>query len=139
MSPPERINLLNRVTNFLGYFSLGLGTIEAVAPGALARGLGLDGRVGLLRLYGAREIGAGAALLTQTNTATWLWARVVGDALDIVTLLPALHKTNAKRGNAGVALGSVVAITAVDVWAALQWSRTAEGEHLSPIAGEDAS
>lgn len=133
MSTPQMTNLLNRVTNFLGYFSLGLGGLEAVAPGALARSLGLSDRAGLVRLYGAREIGAGAALLTQTNTATWLWARVAGDALDIATLIPALRRTNSRRGNAGVALGSVIAVTGIDLWAALHWSRAARGEGQSPV------
>ncbi|MBZ9715214.1 hypothetical protein [Deinococcus multiflagellatus] len=123
MTTPSPTTALNRVTNFLGYFSLGLGGLEAAAPGALARTLGMEGREGLLRLYGAREIGVGTALLTQTGTGKWLWARVAGDVLDIATLLPALGATNPKRANAGVALASVVAVTGVDLWAALQWAK----------------
>ncbi|PTA68411.1 hypothetical protein [Deinococcus arcticus] len=101
MTTSQPNTALNRVTNFLGYFSLGLGGLEAAAPGALARTLGLEGRQGLLRLYGVREIGAGAALLTQTGTGKWLWSRVAGDVLDIATLLPALSTRNPKRTNAG--------------------------------------
>lgn len=113
----------NRAASFLGWFSIGLGTLEAAAPGVLGRTLGLKHHSGLLRFYGLRELSAGASLLTQTGTPLWLWARVGGDALDIVTLALALNNRNPKRANAGVALASVLAITGLDLWTAVQLSR----------------
>ena len=60
----------------LGWFSLGLGLYELLAPEHLSRVLGLEGREGLLRFYGLREIGAGLGIfLTQPNPAPWVWGR----------------------------------------------------------------
>lgn len=114
------LNAANRLSTFLGYFSIGLGTFEAVAPQVLANWLGLKDRAGLLRLYGLREIGAGGALLTQTTTTGWMWARVAGDAVDIATLAVALNPANPKRGNAQIALAAVLGITALDLWTAIR-------------------
>lgn len=101
----------------LGGFSLGLGLAEMLAPGALARTLGLRGGESLLRGYGAREIFAGLLTLSP-NRRLGLWSRVAGDALDIGTLVPAVGGGNPKRGNAGIALAMVLGITALDVIAA---------------------
>lgn len=124
---PQTLNTANRAITFLGWFSLGLGTLEAMAPGVLGRTLGLEDRRVLLRLYGLRELSAGAGLLAYTKTPLLLWARVAGDALDILTLAPALRSGNARRRNAGVALASVLAITGLDIWTALQITRHEAG------------
>ena len=124
---PQTLNTANRAITFLGWFSLGLGTLEAMAPGVLGRTLGLEDRRVLLRLYGLRELSAGAGLLAYTKTPLLLWARVAGDALDILTLAPALRSGNARRRNAGVALASVPAITGLDIWTALQITRHEAG------------
>ncbi|ANE44505.1 hypothetical protein [Deinococcus puniceus] len=124
---PRTLNTANRAANFLGWFSIGLGTLEAVAPAALGRTLGLERHTTLLRLYGVRELTAGGAILTQTTTPQWLWARVAGDAMDIATLALALGPQNEKRANAAAALVAVVGITALDIWTALQLTRHGAG------------
>ncbi len=107
----------------LAWFSLGLGLYELLTPGHLSRVLGLEGREGLLRFYGLREIGAGLGIfLTQPNPAPWVWGRVGGDALDLATLGAALKPDNPKRGNAALALGSVVGITVLDLLCGQQLS-----------------
>jgi len=108
----------------LAWFSLGLGLYETVAPGHLSRPLGREGREGLLRFYGFREIGAGAGIFaSQPNPAPWVWARVGGDALDLATLGRALGPDSSKRRNAFIALASVVLVTALDIACARQLSR----------------
>ncbi len=111
----------------LGWFSLGLGLYEVAAPGHLSRTLGLEGKEGLLRFYGLREITAGLGIfLMQPNPAPWVWARVGGDGLDLATLTAALLRPdNPKRGNAGIALASVVGVTALDVLCARRLSVSA--------------
>lgn len=112
-----------KVAMGLGWFSLGLGLYETLAPGHLARTLGLEGREGLLRFYGLREIGAGLGIfLTQPNPVPWVWARVAGDALDLGTLSLALGPDNPRRGNAAMALGSVIGVTVLDVLCGQQLS-----------------
>ena len=63
----------------LGWFSIGLGLAEVIAPRDLARLTGFSGepRV-LLRLFGLREMASGVGLLTQHRPAPWMWGRVGG-------------------------------------------------------------
>lgn len=48
----------------LGWFSIGLGLIELLAPHTVSRSLGRQGHERIIRLYGAREIANGIGLLT---------------------------------------------------------------------------
>ena len=57
----------------------------------IARTLGLYGKRSLLRLFGLREVMAGVLTLS-VDKQVGLWSRVAGDALDIVTILPALRR-----------------------------------------------
>ncbi len=101
----------------LGWFSIALGAVELFAPHALTRFLGMEGKEGLLRAYGAREIAAGMTSLS-TEKVAGLWSRVGGDILDIATLLPAYREDNPKKRNVGLALAAVAAITLVDLGSA---------------------
>jgi hypothetical protein len=104
----------------LGWFSIGLGVCELFAGRRLARALGLEDRTALVRLYGLREIAIGIAIFASGERAVWLWARVAGDALDLLTLTAALNRGNPKRRNAAIAVGNVAAVTALDVLTARQ-------------------
>src|SRR4051812_10089686 len=77
----------------LGWFSIGLGVAELVAPRQITRALGMEGREGLVRAYGAREIVAGVLSLS-TEKDIGLWSRLAGDALDIVCLASAYRADN---------------------------------------------
>lgn len=104
----------------LGWFSLALGAVELLAPGAIKRHVGTPGSPLLLQAYGLREIGAGAAILLSDRPVGMVWGRVVGDALDIATLVPALHPDNPHRAGAVGAMAFVLGATALDVAVALQ-------------------
>jgi len=99
----------------LGWFSIGLGLAEVMAPQSLARFLGMDGHAGLIRLYGMREITAGVGILAQDDPTPWIWGRVAGDALDLATLAAGLERDNPRRGNVTLALAAVAGVTALDV------------------------
>ena len=114
---PSSLTNADRVARALGWFSLGLGLTELVAPGMITRAIGLDGRTGLVRAYGAREIGAGIASLS-VDRSLGLWSRVAGDALDIATVTTALRRDNPKRGAAGLALAMLAGVMLVDLVAA---------------------
>lgn len=108
----------------LGWFSVGLGVFELLGAGGLARTLGMRGQENLIRGYGLREIGNGIGLLTAQDPAPWMWGRVGGDALDVLTLALQVTPRNRQRGSAVAALGMVAGIAAVDTWCA---SRLSEG------------
>lgn len=108
----------------LGWFSIGLGLAELLAPRLMARATGLDGREILLRAYGLREIANGIALLVARRPAPWVWARVAGDALDLATLGERLrHADGARRGQTAAALVATAGVAAVDVGCALALGR----------------
>lgn len=99
----------------LGWFSIGLGAVELLAPRYVASALGMQGRERLLQAYGVREVAAGMAILTARDQTPWVLGRVAGDALDLATLAPALHESNPKRGAVAVAIGAVAAVTLLDL------------------------
>ena len=60
----------------LGWFSIGLGLAEILAPRALTRGLGMEGHEQIVRAYGVREIATGIGILSSTHPVPWIWGRV---------------------------------------------------------------
>jgi hypothetical protein len=99
----------------LGWFSIGLGLVELLAPRSVARHLGMEERTALIQAFGARELATGVAILTQHDPKPWILGRVGGDMLDIVTLVRGFHDDNPRRGNVGLALIAVLGVTVLDV------------------------
>jgi len=99
----------------LGWFSIGLGLAELLAPRALTRGLGMEGNEQIVQAYGVREIATGIGILSSNQPAPWIWGRVGGDALDIATLAAGLQQDNPKKDNVELALVAVAGVTALDV------------------------
>lgn len=102
----------------LGGAGILLGLAEFVAPKRFGALVGMEPRAMLLRVYGLREIASGVAVLVQRNPAPSLWARVGGDAVDLVTLGAGLARSNRPKRRLGVAFGAVAAIGALDAVAA---------------------
>ncbi len=125
---PSSVTPADTFAKALGWFSIALGLVELVAPGRITEAVGLEGRQGLIRGYGARELVAGMQTLS-VDKSTGLASRVIGDLIDIATLVPALSTQNPKRGNAVLALGLVAAITALDSKAYLAVRATHRRDH----------
>jgi hypothetical protein len=111
---PSSLDATDRLARALGWFSIGLGLTELLAPRALTRALAMEGSETLVRAYGLREIGAGIMTLSP-DKGIGLQSRVAGDALDIATLLAAMRRDNPKRGNVAIALAMVVGVTLLDI------------------------
>ena len=101
-NPLQRIRAARRnpppgptgLVTFLAAFSIGLGLGELLATRKLTSALGMSGSEGLVKAYGAREIGAG--LLTLVAPTAGIASRIAGDALDMaasLALCPAQHPT----------------------------------------------
>lgn len=99
----------------LGWFSIGLGAVELLAPRTLASAFGMGGRERLLQAYGVREVASGMAILAAQDPLPWVWGRVAGDALDLATLAPTLDESNSQRQAAAIAVGAVTAVLLVDL------------------------
>ncbi|MBV8511626.1 MAG: hypothetical protein JO289_15830 [Xanthobacteraceae bacterium] len=109
----------DKLARALGWFSIGLGLAELIAPNSITRALGLRGKEGLVRSYGAREIAAGVLSLS-TEKQAGLWSRVAGDGLDAATLASGLRNDNPQRNNVAFALMMVLGIAALDIAVAQQ-------------------
>jgi len=117
----------------LGWFSVGLGAAEIVAPVAVAKIAGARLRprtTATLRLLGVRELVSGLGILSKTRLAAWLWARVAGDAIDLALLAKTLlnpRNPRSSRKRTISAIASVVGITALDVRSAVECTRRERG------------
>ncbi len=116
---PEWIAQLNfdekQAAQALGWFSIGLGLAEIATPGLLSLITGTKKRPFLMSLFGAREIAAGAGILTSNDPAPWLWARVLGDLMDLSALGIALFGQRKARLRTLAATAAVAGVTAVDL------------------------
>src|SRR5688572_26476184 len=128
-----------RLARALGWFSIGLGLAEVVAPHSVARLVGLeddDGNRRLLRGMGMREIASGIGILSQRRPTPWVWSRVAGDALDLALLGSALRSENSQKGRVVAATAAVLGVTALDVYCGTQLHRNADG-HAVGSAGDN--
>ncbi len=113
-----------RLARGLGWFSIGLGVAEVVAPRGLTKLIGVRGdHSGLVRLLGMREIASGIGILAQRRPAASLWSRVGGDAMDLALLGTAFTLPKSNRGRLAAATAAVAGVTALDVLCSQQLSR----------------
>lgn len=107
----------DQLARALGWFSIGLGAMELLAPRRVTEVLGMEGRETLVRAFGVREILSGIMSLSVDKNAG-LWARVGGDGLDAAALLSGLTSDNPRKGNIALALLMVGGIAMLDYRAA---------------------
>ncbi|WP_313536818.1 hypothetical protein [Sphingomonas sp.] len=107
----------------LGVFSIGLGIAELAASKRIARGLSAEDHDGVVRAFGARELLAGAALLSGPAHGVRVWNRVAGDAMDIAALGLAARRAPQNKAVWG-AIAFVAAATAIDIVTAIGLDRT---------------
>jgi uncharacterized membrane protein len=114
----------------LGWFSIGLGVAELLAPRRLSKSIGASGdHAALTRVLGLREITSGIGILThQPRPAGWLWSRVVGDVMDLALLGAAFGGSRAKRSRLAVATAAVAGVTVADILASRQTSERKNGQ-----------
>lgn len=117
------------LTRGLGWFSLGLGLAQVVAPERVVRLVGAPvtgTSVLITRLMGAREISHGLGVLSSARPVPWMWTRVAGDVLDLGLLSRAGGASGSRPVRVAGAMAAVVGTTAADVFDALQLRDRAE-------------
>jgi hypothetical protein len=105
----------------LGWFSIGLGLFQFMAPHRITRAFGVRGSEHVVRAYGARELASGMLTLS-TEKKAGLTSRVIGDGLDLVTLMGMLAYGNPRRQNVKTALLMVAGIAVIDLIATQAFS-----------------
>ncbi|MGI3903403.1 MAG: hypothetical protein ACRYGP_19940 [Janthinobacterium lividum] len=113
----------------LGWFSIGLGLVETLAPAAVCRVTGLRGRTKLVRAYGLRELASGVAILGSHDPTPWIWGRIGGDAMDFATLVADLDSDNPRRGKVIAALAVASGVALLDALCVQEFH---ESKRLSP-------
>jgi hypothetical protein len=117
MAVAVRVRDKDSLAQFLGWFSIGLGTAEIAAPRTVCKLVGAEGNglaPKLMRVTGVRQITQGTGILVRPRPTVWLWSRVVGDALDLSLLV--LMAVKNRRGRTAVAIANVLAVTVPDVY-----------------------
>jgi uncharacterized membrane protein len=112
-----------RLAKALGWFSLGLGLTELMAPRRLGRLIGVErGRGRTLQAFGLREILTGLGILNQARMPAWLWARTGGDLLDLAYLGSTLFGGKRNRSRVAVAAAAVLGVAMLDLLSSRQMS-----------------
>ncbi|HEV2668286.1 MAG TPA: hypothetical protein VG324_25440, partial [Blastocatellia bacterium] len=118
-----------KIARGLGWFSIGRGVAQIVAPRRLAKLIGVRGNYsGLLRVLGAREIASGIGILTGRRpdafpNAFWMWSRVGGNAIDLALLGAASRLKKSNRGRIALATAAVAGVAALDAICSQRLSR----------------
>lgn len=111
-----------RLATFLGWFSIGLGLAEALAPRSVARLIGVNEHDNekLLRGLGVREIASGIGILTTPRPTEAVMSRVFGDMMDLALLGTAMTSKDTDKTKLGAAIAAVAGVTALDLMCSQQ-------------------
>ncbi|HJV86123.1 MAG TPA: SRPBCC family protein [Noviherbaspirillum sp.] len=113
------------LAKLLGWFSIGLGVAQLLAPRGVSQAAGVGERPRTMRMVGVREIASGVGILARPRQSGWIWARVAGDAIDLALLALAGRSAQAQRRRVTLATAAVAGITALDVLSGIQNQRMA--------------
>jgi uncharacterized membrane protein len=122
-----RARRADKLAQGLGWFSIGLGTAQILAPRAMSRLVGVkdaDGNKALMRALGLREISAGIGLLMDQKPTGFAAARVAGDAMDLALMVNTLTTPENDKGRALFATAFVIGAGLLDVLATEELATT---------------
>ena len=113
-----------RLASGLGWFGIGLGLAEILAPRRLAHTIGVSSQHHwLIRAMGVREIANGIGIVAFPSSPTGVWGRVAGDIIDLACLGAAFTSGRSNRARLMTAATAVAGATALDVLCAQQLTR----------------
>jgi uncharacterized membrane protein len=105
----------DQVAKALGWFSIGLGLAELIAPKRMAKATGLNKGASMMPLLGLREIASGIGILANQKPAGWVWSRVAGDAMDLAVLGAGFKSRQSDPTRLAIATAMVAGVTVADI------------------------
>jgi uncharacterized membrane protein len=115
----------------LGWFSIGLGLAELLAPRKVGDAIGVNGHDELIRAYGVREMISGVGILMNERPQPgWLWSRVAGDVVDLGSLAAAMRSGDSDRQRNNMAMAMVLGVTVLDVLCASRLQQSSRRNEL---------
>jgi uncharacterized membrane protein len=112
----------------LGWFSVGLGLAQLIAPrgvAGLTLGVSDRRRAAAMRGAGMRELAVGLGILGRRRPAGFLWARVAGDLMDLAMLGEALRSRRTEKTRVLASAAAVLGVTLLDLKTSIDMSRQA--------------
>lgn len=125
-----------QLAKVLGWFSIGLGLAQLLAPRGVSRAIGVQDSPKLMRTLGAREIASGVGILSQRRPANWLWTRVAGDAMDLALLGAAARAPRSLRGRIGWATAAVAGVAVLDLLSSIDNTQRKQMGQGPTVTGE---
>lgn len=108
-----------RLSWALGWVNVGMAVAELSFPEGLCRVMGAPKRYSwLMRSLGLRELTIGLGLLLQPHRREWVWARTVGDVMDMALLAGTLRLPRVDKAWQGALAAATVVSALVDLYAA---------------------
>jgi uncharacterized membrane protein len=123
------------LARFLGWFSVGLGVTEILAPRELARAIGVRDNYGFLPTAGIRELAGGIGILAQRRPTGFLWARVAGDMMDLAFLASNYMSRGTDKQRIAISMAAVAGVTLLDLIAAERHSEHPKALSQAPPKG----
>lgn len=124
---PSHSDRGEQLAKALGWFSIGLGIAQLLAPRSMSRAIGVHERPGVMRAVGVREIASGVGILSQRRPANWLWVRVAGDAIDLALLGVAARSPYNRRRRVALASAAVAGVAVLDMLSSLDNTQRKHG------------
>ena len=111
------------IATAMGLFSVGLGVSQVLAPGRMARCVGLRDEHknrSMMRWIGVRELVCGIGIFARRKPAGFMWARTAGDVMDLALLRAAFGSRGTEKERVLAATAAVAAVTALDFTGSLK-------------------
>lgn len=136
----DRLDEGEGLARVLGWFSIGLGVAQTLAPDTLTRLVGAvpsETTRNTMRAVGAREIITGIGILANPDPSDWVKARIAGDAMDLSLLGRSLG--GGERDRTTGAMMAVLVAAALDLNAARRLGSSSRAREVQtprdPIRG----
>lgn len=115
----------------LGWFSIGLGLTQLMAPRKVGEVIGVEEHDEFIRACGVREVISGVGILmNERPQAGWLWSRVAGDVVNLGSLAAVMKSGDGDRQRNTMALAMVAGVTLLDVLCASRLQESSKRAEL---------